>query len=285
MLQKPAYREMYPFLEALFLIQLRVKEALQSPAVPAWGDLLQTRWAEGFPVCLRWEFPVDVPSAESVLRHIKDALPANSHSLKASCSALEKILGLPEEAKAGAWKTYLSLDEEPWLDPGEDAAVDAASLLFLARSCLRPSLEAYAEKLLGRFPAPQEWRRGYCPVCGSLPSLLVLQGEGERKGYCSWCGTSWELARFQCPYCDNRDHQSLGYLQIEGESAYRVQYCRLCRNYFKLIDTRELLEQPYLPLEEWKTLHLDLIAQREGWTQPPSPSPTVYSSIDRMEED
>jgi FdhE protein len=31
-----------------------------------------------------------------------------------------------------------------------------------------------------------------------------------------------------------------------------------------------------LPLEEWTTLHLDFLAQREGWQQPPSPAPTLY---------
>jgi hypothetical protein len=46
--------------------------------------------------------------------------------------------------------------------------------------------------------------------------------------------------------------------------------------YFKLIDTRELLDPIYFPLEEWTTLHLDLVARKEGWEQPPSPSPVVY---------
>jgi hypothetical protein len=40
-----------------------------------------------------------------------------------------------------------------------------------------------------------------------------------------------------------------------------------------------MIEMPYFPLEEWTTLHLDLIAQRAGWKQPPSPSPKVYGDV------
>jgi FdhE protein len=68
----------------------------------------------------------------------------------------------------------------------------------------------------------------------------------------------------------------LGYLYPEGEPHYRVQFCRRCRMYFKLVDQRELLESLFLPLEEWTTLHLDFLAQRDGWQQPPSPAPAVY---------
>ena len=44
-----------------------------------------------------------------------------------------------------------------------------------------------------------------------------------------------------------------------------------------MIDARERLDFPYLPLEEWTTLHLDLLAQKDGWKLPASPSPAVYT--------
>jgi FdhE protein len=92
-----------------------------------------------------------------------------------------------------------------------------------------------------------------------------------------WCATRWDLHRLQCPYCENRDHESLGYIGIEEEPRNRVVYCNICRFYFKQIDMRELAYAPYLPLEEWTTLHLDLLALKAGWGQPPSPAPAVYS--------
>ena len=123
-----------------------------------------------------------------------------------------------------------------------------------------------------------DWQRGYCPVCGSLPSLLYLHGEGERRGYCSWCGTEWTLHRLQCPHCDNRRHESLGYLYLDEQPDSRIQYCRICKIYFKLYDTREWLDPPFWPAIEWTSLHLDLLAQREGWLQAPSPAPAMYGT-------
>ena len=54
--------------------------------------------------------------------------------------------------------------------------------------------------------------------------------------------------------------------------------------YFKLIDPREHLDRPYLPFEEWTTLHLDMLAQCEGWREAPSPSPQVYGTLDQDRE-
>jgi len=47
------------------------------------------------------------------------------------------------------------------------------------------------------------------------------------------------------PHCDNRYQESLGYFLAEDDPHYRVQYCRLCKMYFKLIDPREYLDDPY----------------------------------------
>jgi formate dehydrogenase maturation protein FdhE len=65
-------------------------------------------------------------------------------------------------------------------------------------------------------------------------------------------------------------------MMVEEEADYRIQYCRICKTYFKLVDTRERLNPTYFPLEEWTSVHLDLLAQSAGWKQPPSPSPAVY---------
>jgi len=274
---KPAYEEFYPFLEALFSIQAQVKSSLKLAPLELSSDLVQARWAEGSSLLRRWEFPVDAEAAETVLTRVRDHIPKSNQAFQDAHTALSRALDRHFGQKTAVWKSFLEHDWEPWEEWLKTEGIDLASLLFLARSCIRPSLEWIAEDLLQRFPVPDAWLKGYCPICGSLPALLFLQGEGERKAYCSWCGTTWGLHRLQCPYCDNRYHESLGYLQVEAEPQYRIHYCRLCKSYFKMIDTREQLDFPYLPLEEWTTLHLDLLAQKDGWKQPASPSPAVYT--------
>lgn len=274
--EKPAYADLYPFLETLFLLRADGKSAARPEPFELSAEHARARWEGSFPLLRRWEFPLDTEAAESLLEMIAGSLPEDNVQLKGAHVSLSRALANHPEERTAIWRSFLQHEMEPWEEWLDVAGVDTASLLFLARNCLRPSVELVAEDLLQRFPIPKEWLKGYCPVCGSLPSLLFLQKDGQRNGYCSWCGTSWGLNRLQCCYCDNRFHESLGYLYAEAETHYHIQYCNLCKYYFKLVLTGELLYPPYLPLEEWTTLHLDLLAQRAGFKQPPSPSPVVY---------
>ena len=279
--RKPAYEELYPLLEGLFILQAEAAKTLRLKPLEPASELVQTKWGEGFPLLRRWDFPIDVQCAEEIRQGLERCIPEGNEQLKGALEALSMALDDHPTRQEEIWSCFLQHEWEPWEEWVDTGRIDVASLLFLARSCLRPSLEWTARDLLRRFPLPQSWLRGYCPVCGSLPALLMLQDEGERRGYCSWCSTTWELHRLQCPYCDNRFHESLGYIYVEDEPLYRIQYCRLCKCYFKLIDTREMLDFPYLPLEEWTTLHLDLLASKSGWNNPPSPSPTVYGDSEK----
>jgi len=274
--RKPAYGELYPLIEGLFLAQAEAGTALRLEPYQIPSELVQAKWLDGFPLLRRWDFPLDIQCAMGILQELERVIPKTNHSMSGAFEALSAALKAHPLQEKEIWSSFLQHEWEPWEEWIDTKEVDVASLLFLARSCIRPSIEWTAEDLLSRFPLPRTWLRGYCPVCGSLPALLVLEDQGERRGYCSWCGAEWHLHRLQCPTCDNRCHESLAYMYAEDEPRYRIQYCRLCKCYFKSIDTREDIDPPYLPLEEWTTLHLDLLAQKSGWKQPPSPSPVVY---------
>ncbi|HBZ54446.1 MAG TPA: hypothetical protein DEO88_03495, partial [Syntrophobacteraceae bacterium] len=236
--QDAPYRVWYPFLKALFLTQYAGKEQMQLPLAMPDRLVVQTRWGSGFPLLRRWEFPVDIDLAGSILGRLLDHLPAGNEPLRAGHAALAAALaGYPQERRE-IWGSFLQHELEPWETWVDSRECGTAPLVFWGRACLRPSLEWSAERLLVKHPLTDSWQQGYCPICGSLPALLYLHQEGQRQGFCSWCGTEWEMARLQCPYCDNRDHESLGYLFAETEPEYRIQYCRLCKMYFKQIDRR-----------------------------------------------
>jgi FdhE protein len=275
------YHEWYPFLEALFLAQAAGKNSIRIDPPVIEAGLARTKWEEGFPLLLRWDFPVDMDVAENILTTVPRHVPAESDLLPRAGKALRSALTTNPEHRSDIWRSFLQHEMEPWEEWVDTSSCDTASLLFWGRSCLRPSLEWSAERLLQTFALPVGWNKGYCPVCGSLPALLFLRDQGERHAYCSWCGSTWGLQRLQCPYCENRYHESLGYIFAEQEPQYRVQYCRLCKMYFKQIDLRELAHEPYFPLEEWTTVHLDFLAQREDLLQPPSPAPALYGPANR----
>jgi FdhE protein len=112
------------------------------------------------------------------------------------------------------------------------------------------------------------WEHGFCPLCGSLPAMGELYGEeGKRRLHCGTCATAWDFPRLRCTFCGNRDPHSLEYFTAEGEGAYRVDICRSCSCYLKTVDSRQSGGDLPMDMEDVATVHLDLLAQREGFTR------------------
>jgi FdhE protein len=146
----------------------------------------------------------------------------------------------------------------------EDLDIDKAILNFLIHMSIKPSLDANVEKLKDQVDL-KNWLRGYCPVCGSFPHMSELKGEGQRFFACSFCAFEWPSERLKCPFCENKDHESLHYFYEEGKEIYRVDVCDKCRQYIKTVDSRKLNFEPDMDLEDIITLHLDMLASEKGF--------------------
>ena len=92
----------------------------------------------------------------------------------------------------------------------------------------------------------------------------MLRDEGERFLTCSLCAHEWRSQRIYCPFCDNKDQQTLHYFFSEEERDYRVDVCDKCKRYIKTIDTRKVKRPVYSFVEQISTLHLDMLAQEQG---------------------
>jgi FdhE protein len=134
--------------------------------------------------------------------------------------------------------------------------------LFPAFSQIRAGLDP----LLGS----TRWKEGYCPCCGSWPKLGEFRGlEQIRFLRCGLCAAEWEFARLRCPFCGVTDHRQLGYLHVEGEEGkYRAATCDECRQYVKMQSTLTALSAPQLLVADLATMHLDLAAADQGYSQP-----------------
>jgi FdhE protein len=155
----------------------------------------------------------------------------------------------------------------------DEFGLDIKVFSFLIQSSIKPSIEAGMEQLHSELD-PETWLKGYCPVCGSLPSLSLLKEEGgKRYLLCSYCGYQWRIDRLFCPFCNNKEQESLQYFCGEGEEAYRIDLCEKCHQYIKTIDYRNLEESDPV-LEDLATLHLDILASQKGYKRP-IPNPWV----------
>ena len=75
--------------------------------------------------------------------------------------------------------------------------------------------------------------------------------------------------RLYCPFCGNRDYQTLGYLHVEGEEdRYRAGACDACQGYVKWVSTIFALTEPQLLVADLATMHLDLAAAERGFYIP-----------------
>ena len=144
------------------------------------------------------------------------------------------------------------------LDPGLSATVLRLSLF--------PVLSHVNRQLL---PVRQHfgWRHGFCPTCGSWPLLGESRGlEQLRLLRCGLCSAEWEFSRLECPFCGTREHNVLGYFNVEGEETrFRASTCDQCRGYVKIASTLEALTGPRLLVTDVATMHLDLLAAERGY--------------------
>ncbi len=159
------------------------------------------------------------------------------------------------------------LTEQQVEQVADEFGLDKKVFLFLIQSSVKPSIEAVVEQLRPELD-PGAWIKGYCPVCGSLPSLSLLKEEvGKRYLLCSFCGCQWRIDRRFCPFCGNKDQESLHYFHGEGEAAHRIDLCDKCHQYIKTIDFRKIEESDPV-LEDLASLHLDIVAAQKGYKRP-----------------
>lgn len=137
---------------------------------------------------------------------------------------------------------------------------------FVARQSLRPFLKKFVAQL------PPEvggagWQRRYCPVCGERPSISYLRREdGKRILVCPLCEQEWLYRYLACTWCGNEDHKSISYFEVREVPGYEVYVCKKCRGYLKTFNERKGSGHEDWLLEDVKTLPLDLIARRDGYS-------------------
>ncbi|MCL6520945.1 MAG: formate dehydrogenase accessory protein FdhE [Firmicutes bacterium] len=148
--------------------------------------------------------------------------------------------------------------EAGWAEgPGWRYTLAWASWLPELREAARPHRELIR----------QLWHEPRCPVCGGLAAWALLRQRKwhrDRSLLCARCGAEWPYARFRCPACGNEEPEALGVLEVEGLEGYRLDVCHRCQTYTKvrLVPADQPVDGV---LEDLMTLHLDALAEREGF--------------------
>jgi FdhE protein len=267
--KRPGYGKILDFYQSVKEAQEKAKASLKITSIQLkkeWKKLLSQ---EGFSLIQKEDFQLDIESSVRLFETLcQVGRDANPHM----AAQIMKIKEAIHYKRIDLKKLLTGGSKEQRIDESvKELGLDKNVSLFLIQASIWPSIEAGVEQLRSEVD-PETWLKGYCPMCGSLPSLSLLKEEvGKRYLLCSFCGYQWRVERIFCPFCNNKDQESLHYFCGEGEETHRIDLCDKCHQYIKTIDTRNLQESDPV-LEDLSTLHLDLLASQKGYKRPvPNP--------------
>ncbi len=259
MTARPELREIAAPYLALLSAQAPAEDAFSPPSLPEAE--VRARLGRGVPALAPEDFRAD-PQA---LRQLWDEICAiASRHFPDLTPALEPIRRWPAGREDGLLSaaTYYLRGEADLL--AKEAGLDDSLFQFVLNNTLHPFLRRYAA-MVAPLVNTDAWYRPYCPVCGGEPDFAALaKPHGARRLLCSRCDFEWPYRRTSCPFCGNDTPEQYQYVPSE-DGIYRLYLCDRCRRYLKVIDLRELVEEPLLPVERILTLPMDLAARQEGY--------------------
>ncbi len=215
--------------------------------------------------CINLNPSLDTSAVAGLLKSLNESLLKVNPQLKSTVKELELKLEqfLSNFADKVNKENVLELRDSLIKETALEKDLATFLFSFLLSSLYRQQLYSISEVL-----RTDLWEGGNCPLCGEKPHYGYLAEESGRKILECWlCGTEWEHSRIKCPYCDNSDHEKLGYFTIEDNEICRVNFCQVCCQYCKLFDARKFHAdgKVVLAIHNLATLAHDLAARKEGF--------------------
>ena len=263
----PAYKDLLTIFEHLIGLTESSIEQVRPYLKPVpLSSYVEEKFREGLPLVDKKNFPVPDKIFDTLLNTFLDGLTGIGDSVDRDLRVLKS------KRQDGSLSGRRLIDQfvmghQSFLSYVFEMPDINNHLLFLAlrnifKICLTPFQDTLTEELA------KGWERGECPVCGFPPDMGILRGEGGKLYlHCAICGHEWRFKRMACAFCGNDLQKELEYLEIEGDEVHKIHLCHLCQRYLKILDSRSLPEDTpiFLDLEELTTLHLDIIADQQGF--------------------
>jgi FdhE protein len=260
--KSPHYEELLDILEEILILREEYRRKLTDAVFPIDERLIPTKMAGGLPLIdfSTGDFNIVQPKDYflALLEIAEKRVPGETAELARQIR--EGEIDFKEMLLNSFYGNYADEEDDEEIEEETFDLID----MFLEES-LRPALEMVTEKY-GSVVAKYAWDEGYCPICGKEPKIgEIKEEEGVRYLFCNQCGIEWPYQRIRCPFCGNEEQQTLAYFTVEDDERYRVDVCNECKRYIKIVDFREMKEEANLDVEDIATLHLDILANEEGY--------------------
>jgi FdhE protein len=143
--------------------------------------------------------------------------------------------------------------------------VTPQTLAFTLGQIAKPLIEKLAESLVVHIEN-LTWNKGYCPICGTMPELAFLQGDGGQRWLrCASCAFEWRFTRLACPFCESSNQEDIEIYFVVGREHESVEVCHKCKRYVLTIDCRNWPRPIAREVAALALTHLDVIAQEKGF--------------------
>jgi len=262
---KPNYFDILDYYQQIFVAQEESRIRLKIEPIKIKAEILAAKKNDQFPLINISEFVIDKNAAASLLTRICQIAEDAKVAMAGAAGVIRKKIASDVLAPGDVFSNLLKGEDTFFNKVESELDVDKKILSLLAYNSLKPSLMHCALQLSSYLDDDSVWDKGYCPICGSTPGFSMFEDEGSRFLSCSFCWYGWSAPRIYCPFCDNRNSDTLHYFYSEQEKDYRIDVCDSCKTYIKAVDTRKADRIIYPPLEFVATLHLDIKAQEMGF--------------------
>ena len=220
--------------------------------------------SEGFPVFSTSNLPFPISEAYPLLSRIVEELIKKDRNDRDSLERLKKLIEDDPSFIEQLYHSVLNNKESENRYLSEKIGLESSVIEFIIKMSIKPLLYQLRDRLASEIKE-QQWEYGYCPICGSEPMMGYLDEDGKRYLHCSLCDYEWRFPRITCPFCNNQDSASMGYIFSEEDDGIRIDFCRKCNRYIKTIDKRIYSDPCKIELEYIATIYLDILAQKEGF--------------------
>lgn len=260
---KPALSQICTFHAALYRLWQTSSPFVRLNLDPTEAS---TRQQQGFPLISGVMLKIDPAKASRFFADLLALLAAHGQQGQDEIARLQKSLEQGQLELTPLLVAALDRDRRPISEKAAELEVQAALLEYGLNLSLAGALRRCRAE--NQPSAVANWHQGYCPFCGGLPSIAAHGGEdGKKTLHCSLCGYDWQFQRITCIHCGNTDHETLAYFTAEGEPGYRVDICRKCCGYLKVLDNRQLQAGLQLDIADIASLPLDFMAAQEGFSR------------------
>lgn len=216
-----------------------------------------------FPAIPQLTLSFDINKYESFIKELFSLLKESQPSLEKEIDSLEN--SLTEDDFRNWFRHGLGINDFYFAQFAKERGVSEWLPFFAAEHALRPYLQKAASELAEVLKKAEGENHCGCPSCGEPARLAVINKSGKKEMTCPRCFYSWEEKKISCAHCGNDEPKTIQILKIEKDETAEIHVCSKCKGYTKVIDSRKMIKVDSPQLMDIKSIHLDYIAQENGY--------------------